>query len=230
MARNNYGVFKVLNPTPYEVSVGIGLMNKDGIEYIFKPFEEKDVYNSEHVHHMITSNKHANKGLVWLNYDENMKKTYPDYSEFKKIKAKEGLERVIQNKSFILTFEKQAEAAAELGKHLIDKKSMNSAKKEKELNSLIEIFDKLETNSENKKVEVSLPEAPEWMIGKEETKKEVEIKTETKTVKKEMVEGKEYIVAGDKVVRVKGDRYMVNSKFISREDAEEYIESWRNDN
>ena len=43
MARISYGNFKVLNPTPFEIKAGFDLISKNGAEYNFKPFEEKEI-------------------------------------------------------------------------------------------------------------------------------------------------------------------------------------------
>lgn len=168
-----YGEFKVMNPTPFKVNAGFNTLG-DGKEYFFKPFETKKLYVRDHVFHICTSDKHYTKGLVWINWNEENKKSYNgDFEAYRKDKAKEGLMRAIPKFEVALTYEKQAEAAAELGKHLIEKKSMHPEKFQAKVDQLNKLLFGLTETIIVPEVEEPV-EAPEWMGGKKETvKKEV---------------------------------------------------------
>lgn len=208
-----HGEYIVFNPTPKKVSAGFDMMGPNGMEYVFEPYEEKKVYVKDHVHHITTSNKHINKGLVWLDYNESAKALYPTYEDFKRAKAAEGLERAIAHASITVTYEQQAVKAAELGGHLIEKRSMDVNKKQNYLDKLEETRNNMLSAKKNEEPEVE-PEMPEWMGGKEPTKEPAE------RDKYGLLVGEEKEINGHKVKRFRPWAYMVDNKMVKTSQVE----------
>ena len=210
-----YGVFKVLNPTPYEIVTGFDRLGK-GQEYIFEPFEQKDMHVAEHVKHVCISAE--NKGLVFLDYNDQAKKIFPTFEDYKRSRAAQGLGKVLAQAELAFTMEQQAEAAAELGKHLIEKKSMNSARFGTKVKAISDMLAKIAPPKTIEK-DKPLPEVPDWFNDKKTDDQSEPVKIDKEPVKNY----EEYLVGEDKVRRYKNGRFMVNSKWSSKEKVEELL-------
>lgn len=226
-----FGNYTVFNPTPKVVKAGVGMMEPTGAEYIFKPYEEKVIYPIDHVHHITTSSKHLNKGLVFLDWNEDAKRQYNNnYDAFKRAKASEGLSRAIGQASLTVTYEQQAEKAAELGGFLIEKRSMNVEKHQAYLEKLETIQAGLEQPEQVIENEEEV-ELPEFMSGRKESvsTEEVEVQKPT-TDKYGLLIGETKEINNHKVKRIRANNYMIDGKMVKTANMEALLESRSDEN
>lgn len=172
----NYGSFKVLNPTPFKIKAGFDKLSKNGAEYVFEPYEEKEIFVKDHVDHICISKQRD--GLVQLNYNDEAKKTYKTYEDYKIARSIEGINQAMEKYNEGLAYERAAEAAAKLKDQVIELRTINVDKFEskiKDLNELASVLKKPETKT---KPEVKAV-IPDWMkgIGSKEVKTEVKKET-----------------------------------------------------
>ncbi len=96
---------KVWNTSGEEQRVKAG-----GKEYIFKPFEEKEIHREEHALHINDSFKYL--GLIALPYTEGEQKEYPNYIDYKAAREIVALKATLEHFEKILASEINAEEAA----------------------------------------------------------------------------------------------------------------------
>lgn len=93
---------KLYNPTGWEIKAQAG-----GVAYNFKPYEEKEVWNPDHIVTLLDGNA-KNLGLVHLHFDDSQQKKHESFDIFKKAQAKKGLEFLLKHQTKALLNEKQA--------------------------------------------------------------------------------------------------------------------------
>jgi len=81
-----------------------------GKKYDFKPYEEKEIYNTDHAIHIGTSFGYL--GLVALDYDSADKKRFPTYESYKAAKEQAALKAVLEHQEKALSSESNGEKAA----------------------------------------------------------------------------------------------------------------------
>ena len=160
MARVNYGNYKVLNPTPFDVIAGFDRMSKTGAEYTFKPFEEKEIFVLDHVEHICSSKE--KEGLVRLNYNDGAKQVYETYEDYKIARSIEGINACLNKWKEALMYEEAFIGAAKARGNEIELRTSKLDDIQSNITDLEDLLKKLK-QPRKKVIPKEKPIAPEWM-------------------------------------------------------------------
>lgn len=169
MARVSYGQFKVFNPTPFKIKTGFDMMSKTGAEYVFAPFEEKELFVKDHVDHICESKRTS--GLVFLDYNDSARKVYPTYEDFKIAKSIEGITQALKRQEEALLYEQAAQSQAKQKEQVMELRTMSVENFQENINDLNGLLSKLKAPKKIEKKKVKAV-APEWMTGESTENKE----------------------------------------------------------
>lgn len=222
----SYGEFKVLNPTPFRVVAGFDRLSPNGAEYVFEPFEEKLIYVKDHVDHICMSRQ--SHGLVQLSYDNEAKKNYDSYEDYKIARSIEGIKAVQGRYSEALMYEQAATAAAKNKDQVVELRTMDTGKFEDKVNELQDLLEVMKAPIK-KVAERVKPKTPAWMTGKT-VAETPQVEETTEENLQEVVYPVVEAIAGKVVKQFKNGRFMVDGKWAKKADVEALIDVPGNDN